>query len=281
MNEPVVVTTQAELDAALAAKAETIYIESPEGVWLTLTDTDSSRAVLRGSSSAVLWDSSRAELWDSSSAELWDSSSAVLRDSSRAELRDSSSAELRGSSSAELWDSSRAELRGSSSAVLWDSSRAELWDSSSAEAAKYTAVHLRSQRASFTGDGHLIDLTGIDFTDPVQWCEYHGVEVVDGIAYVYKAVGDDWRSNYGFSYEPGSTPEAPDWKATRACGNGLHFCAHPVLSLDFKRNATKFVKCGVRLDELIPLDDKVKARRVVVPCVEVDRHRNVVEAVTS
>lgn len=32
------------------------------------------------------------------------------------------------------------------------------------------------------------------------------------------------------SYEYEDT-EAPDWNTRRECGGGLHFCAHPALSL--------------------------------------------------
>ena len=113
------------------------------------------------------------------------------------------------------------------------------------------------------------DIPGASFA---QWCEFHGVTVEDGVAFLFKAVGDDWKSNYGTSYGPGSTPEALDWNIVQACGTGLHFCAHPQLSLVYKRDATRFVRCGVRLDEMVTLDDKVKVKRVVVPCVEVDRY---------
>ena len=55
------VTTQTELDAALDAKEELIYIESPSGEWLTVTKSDFSRVVARGSSRVEAWDSSRVE----------------------------------------------------------------------------------------------------------------------------------------------------------------------------------------------------------------------------
>ena len=161
---------------------------------------------------------------------------------------------------------------GSSRVEAWDSSHVVAWDSSHVEASRYVAIHLHSPLVTLTGQGRIIDLNGIDFSDPEQWCEFNGVEVNDGIAYLYKAVDDDWKSDYGGDYTPGSTPEAPDWKTNFKCGNGLHFCAHPQLSLKYKRDATKFVKCGVRLDEMVCLDDKVKAKRVVVACVEVDRY---------
>jgi len=261
----VTVRTQDDLDQALAEKAELIYVESPEGIWLRIANSGNSRVVARGSSHieargsshvvsrgsshVVAWDSAHVEAWDSSHVEAWDSSHVVAR----------------GSSHVVAWDSSHV--------VASDSSHVVARGSSHVEARKYAAVHLRSQHVQLSGDGHVIDLTGIDCTDPAQWCDFHGVEVTaDGIATVYKAVADDWTSSRGTSYTPGSLPEAPDWNPHPACGNGLHFCAHPQLSLGYKRDAAKFVKCGVRLDEMVCLNDKIKAKRVVVACVEVDRY---------
>jgi hypothetical protein len=215
---------------------------------------DSSHIVAWGSSHVVAWERSHVEAHDSSHIEAWSSSHVEARDSSHVEARDSSHVEA------------------------WGSSHVEAWGISRVEAAKYTAVHLHSEDVELSGDGHVIDLTGIDFADPSQWCDFHRVEVADGVATVYKAVGDDWKSDYGASYEPGSEPEAPDWDTRETCGRGLHFCAHPQLSLIYKRDATRFVKCGVRLDEMVCLGDKVKVKRVVVACVEVDRYGREVSA---
>lgn len=44
------VTTQTELDAALARGAYEVIIDSPSGVWLEVRNTDSSRVVARDSS---------------------------------------------------------------------------------------------------------------------------------------------------------------------------------------------------------------------------------------
>jgi hypothetical protein len=249
----ITVRTQAELDGAIADSAPVIYIESDAGVWLTVRDSGSSRVVAWGSSRVVAWGSSRVVARGSSRVEAWESS--------HVEARESSHVEARGSSRVEAWESSRV--------VAWGSSHVVAWGSSHVEASPYVAVYLRSQRVTLSG-GHVIDLTAIDLTDPVQWCEFHGVKTGDGIAYLYKAVGDDWRSDYGAEYAPGTTPEATDWNTVAGCGQGLHFCAHPQLSLTYKRDATKFVRVGVRLDEMVPLGDKIKARRVVVACVEVD-----------
>ncbi|QLQ11139.1 MAG: hypothetical protein HZY75_13150 [Nocardioidaceae bacterium] len=56
-----IVRTQAELDAALAASESLIEIRSEPGVWLRVGDTKSSRVEARGSSRVVAWGSSRVE----------------------------------------------------------------------------------------------------------------------------------------------------------------------------------------------------------------------------
>ena len=296
----ITVTTQAELDAAIAANESVIYIESDAGVRLTLTKSgsshvvargsshveargsshvearDSSHVVARGSSHVEAWGSSHVEAWGSSHVEAWGSSHVVARGSSHVEARDSSHVEAWGSSHVEAWGSSHVEARGSS--------HVEARDSSHVVAAKYTAVHLHSQRVQLDATGAVIDMTAIDTSDPYTWCEMRGVTVEAGktskkdIAWVYKAVNDQWTTDRGTDYSPGSTPEAPDWARTGGCGNGLHFGVTPSHSAQYFSEATRYVKCGVRLSECEVLGDKIKARRVVVPCVEVDRYGAVVEA---
>ena len=208
-----VVTTQAEMDAAIASGASDIIIDSPAGVCLHVRD--SSRVVARGSSSVVAWDSSRV--------------------------------------------------------VAWGSSRVMAWDSSSVEAGSHVAVMLHSGAAKIAG-GVIIDHTVVRDFDAAQWCAYHGVKVVDGIATVYKAVDYKWTTSRGTSYAPGSLPEAADWRGDRECGGGLHFSPTPSEARECHLDATRFVAVGVRLDEMQPIPGgtaKCKARRVVVACREV------------
>ena len=293
------VTSQAELDQAIADKVDLISINSPAGVWLTIRDLGSSSAELWGSSRAVLRGSSRAVLRESSSAVLRESSSAELRESSRAVLRESSSAELWGSSSAELWGSSSAVLRGSSRAVLrgssraelWESSRAELWESSSVHAYNKTrvtatplcAVFLHSSTVDVAG-GVILDHSNVDAMDGLAWCEYHGVKVSRGIATVYKAVDKAWTTDRGTNYFPGTKPSCDDFCDTNACGNGLHFSPTPRHAKSYFETATKFVAVGVRVAELRPITGstaKCKVPRVVRACVEVDIDGNPVAAEKS
>ncbi|ORV20026.1 hypothetical protein AWB98_29190, partial [Mycolicibacterium conceptionense] len=253
------------------------------------------------SSHVVAWGSSHVVAWGSSHVVAWGSSHVVARGSSHVEARGSSHVVAWGSSHVVAWDSSHVvardsshvEARGSSHVVAWGSSHVVARDSSHVvargsshvEATKYVGIHLHSQRVTLDGNGQVIDLTTINFDDPATWCEFHGVTVTDGIAYLYKAVNREWTTGRGVDYSPGTLPEAPDWDATwRDCGKGLNFCDHPLRSLDYLGgpvDEARFLKVGVRLDEMVTLGDKIKARRVVVACVEVDRYGREIEAVTA
>lgn len=161
-----------------------------------------------------------------------------------------------------------------------DSARVVAWDGAHVVAAKYTAVHLHSQHVQLDANGAVIDMTSIDISDPHEWCVVRGVktETIETeigaveIAWVYKAVNDAWTTDRGTIYNPGSTPEAPDWEPTDKCGRGLHFGVTPSHSAEYYTEATRYVRCGVSLDECVGVGDKLKARRVLIPCVEVDRY---------
>ena len=231
------VTNQAELDAALAKHRHdpetVIEIRSPGGVSLTLSDTGSSRVVAGGSSQIEAWDSSRV----------------VAGDSSRVMARDSSQIEAWGSSQIEAWGSSRV--------VAGDSSRVE--------AGAYVAIHLWSQRVSLSG-GVVIDMAGLDLTDAEQWCGYVGAKRHgDASILLFKAVDVELRSGLGFEYPIGATVEAPDWRASHACGEGLHFSPSPALARTYFTSATRFLQVSVLLADLCPIDaSKAKARSCTV-----------------
>jgi hypothetical protein len=108
-----------------------------------------------------------------------------------------------------------------------------------------------------------------------EWCEYYGVEVQDGVATLFKAVEDDFRTYHGGFYGPGTEPFAPDWDGgERECGAGLHFSPRPTFALPHPGDAMRFVACPVRLEDIVPhpnglYPDKVKARAVCAPVYEV------------
>ena len=157
---------------------------------------------------------------------------------------------------------------------------------SHATLSRFTVARLHSPSAKATGVGHVIDVTDAVLSAPDAWAEYHGVEVINGIATVYKALHDHYgtdRPEWRGAYAPGKAPEAPDWRDDASCGGGLHFSPTPRQASDYLGGATRWVKVGVELATLRPIlgdgAPKCKAPKVVVPCVEVDINGDPVEPV--
>ena len=242
----ITVTTQPELDAALAAHRDDpdaeITIDSPAGLWLNITDTGQAYVEARGSASVRAWDSASVSA----------SGSASVRASGSASVSAWDSASVRASDSASVRASGSASVSASGSASV------SAWDSASVRASKYVSVHLHSTRVTLDG-GVVIDMTGIDETDSVQWAELRA-EVVDGEAVLYKAVREDMRSAHGFAYPIGETVVCEDWRDDGRCGSGLHFSPHPWQAAQYDGGATRFLEVRVPVAELRPLDpDKCKA----------------------
>ena len=252
------VTTQAELDSALADPAvDRVIIDSPRGVWLCVTSNGVSSATVEASGSATV------EAWGSATVEAWGSATVRASDSATVGAWGSATVEASDSATVGAWDSATVEA--------WGSATVRAWDSATVRATPWVAVHLHGARATVTG-GHIIDVSALDLTDAPTWCAYHGVPVVDGVATLYKAIGDTWTTDRGTDYSPGSAPEAADWRDDHQCGGGLHFSPTPTQARDYHPSATRYVAVGVRLDELSPIlggTPKAKARRVVIACREV------------
>ena len=277
----IIVKTQAELDAALAnPTATTIIINSPRGVWLTLDRNDaavkaSGSATVAASGSATVRASDSATVRASDSATVRASDSATVRawDSATVEASGSATVEASGSATVKASDSATVKASGSATVKAWGSATVRASGSATVRAAPYVAVHLFSAHATVTG-GVVIDIAALNLDNPETWCAYHGIEVTDGVATVYKAVDDRYFSTHGTCYKPGATPDAPDWQPTKICGQGLHFSPTPRQAQSYNHAtaaAAKYVACGVAVAGLIPLDsDKCKAPRVVRSCAEVD-----------
>ena len=227
------VTTQAELDAALAEHVDTITINSPRGVWLSIGD--------------------------SGSATVEASDSATVEASGSATVRASGSATVAayGSATVAAYDSATVEA--------WGSATVRAWGSATVRASKWVAVHLFSARATVSG-GVVIDVSALDLDDLATWTEYHGATVTDGSLTAYKAVGDDWQTDRkGWVYVPGATVSAVDWDGKPECGGGLHLCLTPRKSRGYYSGATRYVECLIDMTEAVVVDrDKVKARSVRV-----------------
>jgi hypothetical protein len=90
-----IVTTQAELDAAIAAKVDWIEIRSAKGVWLTVTATGSSTVTAYDSSTVTAYDSSTVTATGSSTVAAYDSSTVTATDSTAVHLH-SAHVQLKG-----------------------------------------------------------------------------------------------------------------------------------------------------------------------------------------
>lgn len=125
---------------------------------------------------------------------------------------------------------------------------------------------------------YLSGCTGLTARSVEEWCRIYGVVICNGVVVLYKAVDENFRSPKGGIYVPGTIPIADDWDGgVKECGGGLHFCARTLLSRTFFNEATKFVACPVRIEDIAihpqaEFPHKVKARCCCGPVVEVDEN---------
>ena len=295
--------SQADLDAALARNFE---------IWLcgagrfvlqgaaVANATDSAFVEARESSHVVAWESSHVEAWESSHVVAWESSHVVAWESSHVEARESSHVEAWESSHVvawesshvEAWGSSHVEARESSHVVARESSHVEAWGSASlrvfdrvsGKAGRQVVIQKHSKLTKIDG-GIQIDVELP--TTAADWCAWHGVKVVDGVATVYKCVNDDFRSARGGDYTPGTIPAATDWDGgAEECGGGYHFSPSAASTRQFA-SGPKFLACPVALTDMRApkLDDdyanKIKAAKCCGPVVEVDIYGKPVKAVSA
>ena len=271
MKIKVEVTTQKEYDVVIATGNMAVCV--------------SGKFVLRENASAELWGNASAELRGNASAELWGNASAVLRENASAELRENASAVLRENASAELWENASAELRENASAELWGNASAEasgnvflrVFSALKIVASASVIILMHGKSESITG-GQRIQAKQIKTVK--DWCELYGVPIVGGVVILYKGVNDQFTTDKGCYYTPGTIPTAPDWDGGKEeCGGGLHFSPCPQMTLEFYIHATKFVGCPISIKDIVvhpngTYPQKVKAKGCCGPVFEVDRKGN-------
>ena len=217
----------------------------------------------------------------------------VLQGAGVAFATDSAVVEARGSSHVVAWGSSHVEAWGSSHVEAWGSSHVEadgaaslrVFDRVSGKAGRQVVIQQHSKLTKIDG-GIQIDVE-LPAT-AADWCAWHGVKVVDGVAMVYKCVNDDFRSKRGGDYTPGTIPAAPDWDGgAKECGGGYHFSPSAAATRQFA-SGPKFLACPVALTDMRApkLDDdsyanKIKAAKCCGPVVEVDIYGKPVKAVAA
>jgi hypothetical protein len=230
-------TTQAEMDAALAAGNAADLIK---GVFHLITHgTEAPTIRIRASVELTV------EARDSSQPRV------VARDSSQPRV--------------EAWGSSQPRVEA------WGYVQLSLFGRIVAKCSAGVAVLIQG-KAEVEGGQQ----TRVVIDTPQAWCDYYGVSVENGVATLYKAVGDDYKSPKGGDYRPGRIPIADDWDGGKAeCGGGLHFSPAPAMARGFNPRASRYVACQVALTDMrSPQDDdgypaKIKARGCRGPVYEV------------
>jgi hypothetical protein len=165
---------------------------------------------------------------------------------------------------------------GSVQVTAYGSVQVTAYGSAQVTATKWVVVTVYGSRSRAVG-GTVVAVPEI--TSVEDWLVFWGIETEgEGdkrVAWVFKGVGDNWKSRHGTSYKPWSTPVANDWDGKDRCGGGLHFSPHAAMTLSYDPAATKFLRCPVKISEMVVVTDispaeKVKAKRVVAPgCQEV------------
>jgi len=285
------VRTQKQLDAALAKTNN----GRDEEVWLrgdgefevsgsaTVHAWGAATVHAGGAATVHAWGAATVRAWDSATVHAGDSATVHAGDSATVHAGDSATVHAWGAATVHAWDSATVHAWGAATVHAWGSATVRAWDSATVHAGDSATVHAGGGAVVRPQPGHGGTIQGgvvvpiVGPTTAAEWCEHYLVDVTDGVATLYKAVRDDYRSGRGFLYAVGSTPEAPDWDGgTAECGGGLHFSPWPAMALEFDRAATRFLACPVALvDMRAPTADdsypnKAKAQRVCGPIVEVD-----------
>ena len=227
-----------------------------------------------GSAHVVAWESAHVEAWGSAHVVAWESAHVEARESAHVVARESAHVVAWGSAHVEAWGSAHVEARGSAHVVARESAHVVARGSAHVVAGKFCPVTTFPRFAGQVSGGVQIK---VEFpTSAVEWCEFYGVQVGEGIATLFKAVGDDYRSPHGVVYLPDTTPSAPDWDGGKEeCGGGLHFSPSPAAARAFNPKAKRYVACPVRLSEIAVhpnanYPEKVKAKEVCAPVWECD-----------
>jgi len=235
----------------------------------------SGQATVHASEQATVraWGQATVRAWGQATVHAWEQ--ATVRASEQATVHASEQATVHAWGQATVHASAQATVHawGEATVHAWGEATVHAWGQATVHASKYVAIQVSGDSVKAQGG---VIITIPTPTTAQEWCEVYGAETRRGIAYLYKAVDSDFRSGHGMEYRPGTRPAAPDWDGGKAeCGGGLHFCARPHDCLTFMPDATRFVRCPVRVSEIAihpnPIyPQKVKAPRVCGKILEVD-----------
>jgi hypothetical protein len=280
----------------------------------TVTAWENSTVTARGNSTVTAWENSTVTAWENSTVTARGNSTVTAWENSTVTAWENSTVTARGNSTVTAWENSTVTARGNSTVTAWENSTVtargnstvtargnstvtargyafvRVFSSRRIEAAPtcILAIHASDGAAGMAGVGGGQQVLCPLPETPKAWCDHYGVEVRGEIAIVYKGVDADYSTenarSVGLTYAPGSTPVAPDWDGgKRECGGGLHFSPHPMMTLEFNREAKHFLACPIALKDIAvhprgSYPQKIKARGLAEPTYEVDQHGKPVAA---
>jgi hypothetical protein len=231
----------------------------------------------RGNSSVVARENSSVVAWGNSSVVAWGNSSVVAQGNSSVVARGNSSVVARENSSVEARENSSVVARGNSSVVARGNVFIRLFRALKIKAAASVVIVKHGAATEISGG---IQVNAIVPQTILDWCAFYGLDVIDGVVTLFKAVNEDFTSPRGTSYAPGTIPEAPDWDGGKEeCGGGLHFSPSPGHAKAFHGGAKRYCACPIKIDDLSfhpdgAYPEKVKARGCAAPVWEVDYKGN-------
>ncbi|WP_051232479.1 hypothetical protein [Acidipropionibacterium thoenii] len=300
------ISSQQELEDALAAGSQVLEVDSPAAAELQLprgagSMFNSITVHLRGSSRMAISDAmvmahDESTVISGPDGVVTADGSATVLGSGVVNASGRAHVVAGGSASVTAWGHAQLELSGAASARVSGEASVLAGEDSRVWAGGLSQVELRQDAmclvSGLAPDGGVRIVTpdavapgqegqvyraggGVStLADPATWCQMFHVAVDNGVATVFKAVDTFWTTAWavrqGIFYRPGSLPVAPDWEDADT-GGGLHFSPTPFQARQVVRSCTHVVACGVRIDEMRPLTDEVcKAPRVVRACEKVD-----------
>jgi hypothetical protein len=287
VSEFVNVTTQAALDKALANGDIPVCRDGffVVGGNSTVRAWDNSTVRAGGNSTVRAGGNSTVEAWDNSTVRAWGNSTVEAGDNSTVRAGGNSTVEAGGNSTVEAWGNSTVraggnstvrawdnstvragdnstvraggnstvEAGGNSTVEAWDNSTVEAWGNSTVRAGKYVAIHRRGLASTIKG-GIVIQVPTCETVE--EFCDYYDLKPKRKKVVLFKLVNDDFRSDHGADYSPGSKTTCSDWNDHPSCGGGLHFSPRPMLARKYS-NGTRFVACEVALDTIVTISDAV------------------------
>ena len=165
----IVVKTQQELDAALAADAASvIVIDAPRGVWLSLSHS--------GNATVEAWDNSTVEARGDAAVRAWDNATVrasgnvtvEARGDAAVRARDNVTVRASGNSTVEAWGnvtawaSGNSTVRASGNAAVqaWGNSTVEAWGNATVEAWDNSTVEARGDAAVRASGNSTVEARG-------------------------------------------------------------------------------------------------------------------------